>query len=166
MHFSSIVCSQVEHSPPDVEIQIHHPNITVELYANITVELYETVKINCTIRNIGKRGKAKWKYNDSMISSSNVETINGMYNDELCGFISTIIITNFTIANEGLYICSASQPDSSYSSDSIYILIDTVPLTAAGMVYACSYLKYLWVSYVYLMLLRRLDVYIYMCRVT
>jgi len=70
-----------------------------------------------------------------MISSSNVEVINGMYNVELYGFISTIIITNFTTANEGLYICNAIQPDSSYSSDSIYILIDTVPLTAAGKIH-------------------------------
>jgi len=70
-----------------------------------------------------------------MNTSSNVEVINGIYNDELCGFISTIIITNFTTANEGLYICNASQPDSSYNSDSIYILID-IPLKATGKRYS------------------------------
>ena len=115
--FVWIVCSQVESSLPDVEIQHHHPNITVQLH--------ERFELNCTIRSIGNRGKVEWKYNDNIINSTdtdNITTINSMYDRELCGFISTLVINNFTTANEGLYSCNASQPTTNSSSDSVYVL--------------------------------------------
>lgn len=65
----------------------------------------------------------EWKYYDSTITSPDgVEVINSNYSQELCEFTSTIIINNFTTANEGLYICNASQPTSNHSSDSVYVL--------------------------------------------
>ena len=114
--YVDIVCSQVEYSSPDVEIQNHH--------RNIIVELHERVTINCTVRSIGSRGKVVWKYNyDNILYSSdnNVGFINDVYVQELCGFMSTITINNFTRANEGLYTCSASQSTNNSSSDSIYV---------------------------------------------
>ena len=86
-----IVCSQVGYTPPDVEIQ------------NIIVGLHENVTINCIIRSIVSWGKVKWKHNGSIINSSdNVGVITNSYDRELCGFTSTITISNFTRANEGL----------------------------------------------------------------
>lgn len=63
------------------------------------------------------------------MKSDNVEVITSKYNRNTCGFISTIIITNFTTANEGIYTCNASQPYSNYSSDNVYIFIDNVTST-------------------------------------
>ena len=127
MCLSWIVCSQVEYSPPDVEIQNHHPNITVGLHENVT--------INCTIRSIVSRGKVEWKHNDSIVNSSdNVGVITNSYDRELCGFTSTITISNFTRANEGLYTCNASQSTSNSSSDSIYVLIETILSTGKQMI--------------------------------
>lgn len=86
------------------------------------------VTINCTIRSIGSRGgKVEWKYNNSIVNSSGFT--NSGYNQELCGFISTLIINNFTKANEGLYTCIASQPTSNSSNDSVHVFIETVPST-------------------------------------
>ena len=126
------VCSQEEYSPPDVEIQNHRPNITVGLHERVT--------INCTVRSIGSSGEVVWKYNDSIVNSSdnNVGFINNVYDQNLCGFMSTITINNFTRANEGLYTCNGSQHTSNSSSDSIYVLIETVPLTGKEIVTIAS----------------------------
>ena len=76
----------------------------------------------------------EWKYNDSIVNSSGFT--NSDYNRGLCGFMSTLIINNFTKANEGLYTCNASQPSSNSSSDSVYVLIETVPSTGKENVMA------------------------------
>ena len=117
------VCSQVENSPPDVEIQNHHPNITVELHERVT--------INCTVRSIGSSGDVVWKQNDGIVTSCD---INNVYDYELCGFMSTITINSFTRGNEGLYTCSASQRTGNSSSDSIYVFIEIVSSTGKEMV--------------------------------
>ena len=84
----------------------------------------------------------EWKYNDSIVNSS--EFINSDYDQQLCGFISTLIINNFTKANEGLYTCSASQPTSDSSSDSVYVLIETNTSTGKEMaIYVIHSLGYL-----------------------
>ena len=116
------VCSQVEYNKPDVEIQNHLPNITVKLH--------ERVEINCTIRSIVKEGEVQWRHNDrTMNSSRNIEIIQSSYDQEICSFTSMMIINNFTAAeNEGLYTCNASQPNSNYSSDSVYVVIETDPV--------------------------------------
>lgn len=127
--FILTVCSQVEYSPSDVQILHHHPNITVELH--------ERVEINCTVRSIERKGQIEWKYNNSIINSSddNVEINNSIYIHEMCGFISTITIKNFTAANEGLYTCNASQKNTNYTSDSVHVVIANV----AGIMVNCTY---------------------------
>ena len=73
----------------------------------------------------------EWKYNDSIVNSSGFT--NSDYNQELCGLTSTLIINDFTKANEGLYTCIASQPSSNSSSDSVHVFIETASLTGKEM---------------------------------
>ena len=117
-----IVCSQVEYSPPEVEIQNRHPNITVGLY--------DKVLINCSVRSIVERGNVKWKFNNSIINPSDNIGVNisNNYDPMFCGYTSTVIINSFTRAYEGLYTCNASQPNSISTSDSIHVLIENIPL--------------------------------------
>ena len=130
MRLFQIVCSQVEYSPPEVEIQNHHPNITVGLY--------DKVIINCTVRSIVVRGNVKWKFNNSIINcnpSDNIGVnISNNYDPMFCGYTSTVIINNFTRSHEGLYTCNASQPNSISSSDSIHVLIENIPLAGKEMI--------------------------------
>ena len=50
----------------------------------------------------------EWKYNNTIIKSSQIiEITTSSYNQELCGFTSTLIIRNFTAANKGQYTCTA-----------------------------------------------------------
>ena len=125
MIYFSAVCSQVESSPPDVVIENHHPNITVELHKKF--------ELNCTVRTIRPSGKVEWKHNDGIMNiSNNTEIIKHTYNQEMCAFISTLVIHNFTTTNEGQYTCNAShvnpKGDTLSSSDSVYVLINAVPL--------------------------------------
>ena len=120
------VCSQVESSPPDVVIENHHPNITVELHKKF--------ELNCTIRSIGPRGTVEWKHNDNIIVSSNkTEIITSNYVRNICGYTSRVIIHNFTTANEGYYTCNATHEspgnEITFNSDSVHVLIDAVPST-------------------------------------
>ena len=56
-----------------------------------------------------------------------IDVTNYNYDSMLCGYASTITISNVTRIHEGLYTCNASQPNSNSSSDSVYVLIETLP---------------------------------------
>jgi len=95
-------------------------------------------EMNCTARSIGKEGRIQWQFNDTLIESCtrcNVQVITNEYDAENCSFVSTVIIKTFTIINQGVYTCNASQPNTDYyNSDSIHILIPT-DIIVTGNVY-------------------------------
>ena len=99
--FVGPVCFKVESSPPDVEIENHHTNITVELHTRF--------ELNCTIRSIGTRGTVEWKHNNKVINGYLSGIIKNSYDREMCGYRSRVIMHNFTIANEGYYTCNATH---------------------------------------------------------
>ena len=115
------VCKWYDGRLPDVEIQNRSQNITVGQD--------RMVQIHCIIRNIGREGKTEWKFNGSSIIPCihcNIQVTTSSYDDEICGFVSTILITKFAVINQGIYTCSASQNNSKYySSDSIHIFTNT-----------------------------------------
>ena len=86
-------------------------------HPNITIQMHKRFELDCMIRSIGTRGKVEWKYKDSIINSSKIFND---YNQKLCGFTSTMIINNFTTANEGLYTCNASQSSSISSNECLH----------------------------------------------
>ena len=51
----------------------------------------------------------------------------------MCGYTSTVIIHNFTTANEGYYTCNATHEsprrENTFNSDTVYVFIDAVPST-------------------------------------
>ena len=107
--------------------------ITIQIII-ITVKLLTRFELNCTIRNIGKWGTVEWKHNDRILKScNNNEIIKSSYDPEMCGYTSTVIIHNFTTANEGYYTCNATHEnprnESTFKSDTVYVLIDAVPST-------------------------------------
>ena len=115
------VCSWYDGRPPDVEIQNRSQNITVGQN--------KMVQMHCIIRNIGRDGKAEWKFNGSSIIpciQCSIQVTTSGYDDKICGFVSTILITKLVVINQGIYTCSARQNNAKlYSSDSIHIFTNT-----------------------------------------
>lgn len=146
IHWFLTVCSQLlidvtplyVEIPPDVVIQNHNHNISAKLH--------EMIEIQCFIRNIERNGKIEWKFNGASImpcTNCNVHITMSNYDDENCGYVSTILIKKFTVENQGIYTCNASQFNTKYySSDSIHIFTSTdiVILTSVGT-YVCMYVS-------------------------
>ena len=99
------------------------------------------VRIQCIIKDIGRDGIIEWKFNGSSIipcTHCSIQVTTSNYDEENCSFVSTILITKFTVVNQGIYVCNASQYNPKYyNSDSIYLYTNTDIVTVISIGTTC-----------------------------